>query len=115
MRRDIDAVYSVQNGVYGANVLLEGAKNRRRAAEDVDALRRGYGEQRRHGSRKHERSTVNALVVPSAAVISYAEATYLVVDDNMRTGTEAAASSQAVCQGADQHVNLRCLRDPVSK
>ena len=43
MGRNSDAFHSVKDRTNGADVVLKGAEDRRRAAKDVDALRCGDG------------------------------------------------------------------------
>lgn len=49
VRGDGDAVYFVEDGAYGVDVVLEVAEDGRGVAEDVDAVGGGYAEERGHG------------------------------------------------------------------
>ena len=60
---DGDAVYLVQNGADGADVLLECGHDGWRVRKNMDALRGRDSEKRRHGSRKDEGGTIDALVL----------------------------------------------------
>ena len=63
MRRNSDAIESIEDRPDRSDVLLQGTQDRRRIAENGDSFGSGDGESSWHGSGENESSSIDTLEI----------------------------------------------------